>query len=73
MTNSAAPAGVTAGQASAAAGRAGATAGQAGATAAESGITAERRKLRARAVTETEKQDELLAGLLLGSPEFQRH
>jgi Winged helix DNA-binding domain len=49
MTNSAAPAGVTAGQASAAAGRAGATAGQAGATAgqtgataAESGITAER-------------------------------
>jgi uncharacterized protein (DUF1800 family) len=34
--------------------------------------TPERRKLRARAVTETEKQDELLAGLLLGSPEFQR-
>ncbi|MGA8086844.1 MAG: DUF1800 domain-containing protein [Terracidiphilus sp.] len=32
----------------------------------------ERRKFRARAVTETEKQDELLAGLLLGSPEFQR-
>jgi hypothetical protein len=42
MTNSAAPAGVTAGQASTAAGRAGATAGQAGATAAESRITAER-------------------------------
>ncbi len=34
--------------------------------------TTERRKFRARAVTETEKQDELLAGLLLGSPEFQR-
>jgi hypothetical protein len=32
----------------------------------------ERRKFRARAMTETEKQDELLAGLLLGSPEFQR-
>ena len=32
----------------------------------------ERRKYRARAVTETEKQDQLLAGLLLGSPEFQR-
>jgi len=32
----------------------------------------ERRKFRARAVTETEKQDQLLAGLLLGSPEFQR-
>jgi uncharacterized protein (DUF1800 family) len=32
----------------------------------------ERRKVRARAITETEKQDELLAGLLLGSPEFQR-
>ncbi len=32
----------------------------------------ERRKFRARSVTETEKQDQLLAGLLLGSPEFQR-
>jgi uncharacterized protein (DUF1800 family) len=32
----------------------------------------ERRKFRERAVTETEKQDQLLAGLLLGSPEFQR-
>ncbi len=32
----------------------------------------ERRKYRAREVTETEKQDQLLAGLLLGSPEFQR-
>jgi uncharacterized protein (DUF1800 family) len=34
--------------------------------------TAERRKFRARAITETERQDQLLAGLLLGSPEFQR-
>ena len=32
----------------------------------------ERRKFRARAVTETKEQDQLLAGLLLGSPEFQR-
>jgi uncharacterized protein (DUF1800 family) len=32
----------------------------------------ERRKFRERVVTETEKQDQLLAGLLLGSPEFQR-
>jgi uncharacterized protein (DUF1800 family) len=32
----------------------------------------ERRKYRAQSVTETEKQDQLLAGLLLGSPEFQR-
>jgi uncharacterized protein (DUF1800 family) len=32
----------------------------------------ERRKYRAHTVTETEKQDQLLAGLLLGSPEFQR-
>ena len=32
----------------------------------------ERRKFRARAATETEKQDQVLAGLLLGSPEFQR-
>jgi uncharacterized protein (DUF1800 family) len=32
----------------------------------------ERQKYRARAATEAEKQDQLLAGLLLGSPEFQR-
>jgi uncharacterized protein (DUF1800 family) len=32
----------------------------------------ERQKLRARAISEGEKQDQLLAGLLLGSPEFQR-
>ena len=34
--------------------------------------TTERQKYRARAVTEAERQDQLLAGLLLGSPEFQR-
>jgi uncharacterized protein (DUF1800 family) len=34
--------------------------------------TADRQKYRARAVTDAEKQDQLLAGLLLGSPEFQR-
>lgn len=33
---------------------------------------ADRRKSRARAVTDAEKQDQVLAGLLLGSPEFQR-
>jgi len=33
---------------------------------------ADRRKFRARAVTDAEKQDQVLAGLLLGSPEFQR-
>ena len=33
---------------------------------------AERQKYRARMVTEAEKQDQVLAGLLLGSPEFQR-
>ena len=33
---------------------------------------AERQKYRMRAVTDAEKQDQLLAGLLLGSPEFQR-
>ena len=33
---------------------------------------ADRQKLRARAVTESEKQNQLLAGLLIGSPEFQR-
>ncbi len=32
----------------------------------------ERQKYRARAVTDAEKQDQVLAGLLLGSPEFQR-
>jgi uncharacterized protein (DUF1800 family) len=32
----------------------------------------DRQKFRARAVTESEKQDQLLAGLLIGSPEFQR-
>jgi hypothetical protein len=32
----------------------------------------ERQKFRARAVTDAEKQDQVLAGLLLGSPEFQR-
>ena len=32
----------------------------------------DRQKYRARAVTEAEKQDQVLAGLLLGSPEFQR-
>ncbi len=34
--------------------------------------TTERQKYRARAVTEAERQDQVLAGLLLGSPEFQR-
>ena len=34
--------------------------------------TTERQKYRARAVTDAEKQDQVLAGLLLGSPEFQR-
>ena len=34
--------------------------------------TMERQKFRARAVTDAEKQDQVLAGLLLGSPEFQR-
>ena len=33
---------------------------------------AERQKFRARAVSDSEKQDQLLAGLLIGSPEFQR-
>jgi uncharacterized protein (DUF1800 family) len=32
----------------------------------------ERQKFRARAVSDAEKQDQVLAGLLLGSPEFQR-
>ena len=32
----------------------------------------ERQRLRVRAVSAAEKQDQLLAGLLLGSPEFQR-
>ena len=32
----------------------------------------DRQKFRARAVTESERQDQLLAGLLIGSPEFQR-
>jgi len=32
----------------------------------------DRQKFRARAVTDAEKQDQVLAGLLLGSPEFQR-
>jgi uncharacterized protein (DUF1800 family) len=34
--------------------------------------TTERQKFRARAVSDAEKQDQVLAGLLLGSPEFQR-
>jgi uncharacterized protein (DUF1800 family) len=34
--------------------------------------TANRQKNRARAVSAIERQDQLLAGLLLGSPEFQR-
>jgi len=34
--------------------------------------TSEGPRFRARAVSDREKQDELLAGLLLGSPEFQR-
>ncbi|MGA7245487.1 MAG: DUF1800 domain-containing protein [Terracidiphilus sp.] len=34
--------------------------------------TTERQKYRARAVTEAERQDQVLAGLLFGSPEFQR-
>jgi uncharacterized protein (DUF1800 family) len=34
--------------------------------------TMERQKFRARVVTDAEKQDQVLAGLLLGSPEFQR-
>ncbi|HKD60355.1 MAG TPA: DUF1800 domain-containing protein [Terracidiphilus sp.] len=33
---------------------------------------ADRQKLRARAASAAERQDQLLAGLLLGSPEFQR-
>jgi uncharacterized protein (DUF1800 family) len=33
---------------------------------------AERQKFRARAVSDGEKQDQLLGGLLIGSPEFQR-
>jgi uncharacterized protein (DUF1800 family) len=33
---------------------------------------AERQKYRARAVSESERTDQLLAGLLIGSPEFQR-
>jgi uncharacterized protein (DUF1800 family) len=33
---------------------------------------ADRQKFRARAVTDAERQDQVLAGLLLGSPEFQR-
>jgi uncharacterized protein (DUF1800 family) len=45
---------------------------QTGAAAAVPVGAPERRKFRSRAVTETEKQDQLLAGLLLGSPEFQR-
>jgi Protein of unknown function (DUF1800) len=32
----------------------------------------DRQKFRARAVTDAERQDQVLAGLLLGSPEFQR-
>jgi uncharacterized protein (DUF1800 family) len=32
----------------------------------------ERQKFRARAVSDAERQDQVLAGLLLGSPEFQR-
>ena len=32
----------------------------------------DRQKYRARAVSESERQDQLLAGLLIGSPEFQR-
>ena len=32
----------------------------------------DRQKFRLRAVTESERQDQLLAGLLIGSPEFQR-
>ncbi|MGC2617235.1 MAG: DUF1800 domain-containing protein, partial [Terracidiphilus sp.] len=32
----------------------------------------DRQKLRTRAVTDAERQDQVLAGLLLGSPEFQR-
>ncbi len=34
--------------------------------------TGDRQKFRARAVTEAERQDQVLAGLLIGSPEFQR-
>jgi uncharacterized protein (DUF1800 family) len=33
---------------------------------------ADRQKYRTKAVTDAEKQDQVLAGLLLGSPEFQR-
>jgi hypothetical protein len=33
---------------------------------------ADRQNFRARAVTDAERQDQVLAGLLLGSPEFQR-
>jgi hypothetical protein len=32
----------------------------------------DRQRFRARAVTDAERQDQVLAGLLLGSPEFQR-
>lgn len=35
-------------------------------------IGADRQKFRARAVSDSERQDQLLAGLLIGSPEFQR-
>ena len=35
-------------------------------------LTTDRPKFHARVVSERERQDELLAGLLLGSPEFQR-
>jgi uncharacterized protein (DUF1800 family) len=34
--------------------------------------TGDRQKFRARAVTDADRQDQVLAGLLLGSPEFQR-
>jgi uncharacterized protein (DUF1800 family) len=35
-------------------------------------LASDRHKFRARAVTDAERQDQVLAGLLLGSPEFQR-
>jgi uncharacterized protein (DUF1800 family) len=45
---------------------------QGGAAAMQVMATGDRQKFRARAVTEGERQDQVLAGLLIGSPEFQR-
>jgi uncharacterized protein (DUF1800 family) len=45
---------------------------QGGAAARQVMATGDRQKFRARALTEGERQDQVLAGLLIGSPEFQR-